>query len=92
MDNYHFREFLDGNILAHTVTFGYFMAEDFMTGKVFAGKILAHYVIFGDFMAVNILAGDFLAYTLKTPFLLQHCCSKTQLTKITHTEIKPYIS
>ena len=50
-----FGDFLAGNFLAHAVTF-----RDFMAGDFLAGDFLAHRVTFGDFMAGNFLAGDFL--------------------------------
>ena len=53
---------LAGNFLAHTVTFGDFMAGDFMAGNFLAGNFMAHRVTFGDFMAGNFLAGDFLGW------------------------------
>ena len=56
------RDFLAGNFLAHTVTFGGFMAGDFMAGNFLAWNFMAHSVTFGDFMAGNFLAGDFLGW------------------------------
>ena len=54
------RDFLAGNFLAHTVTFGDFMARNFLTRDFLARDFLAHRVTFRDFMARNFLARDFL--------------------------------
>ena len=55
-----FGDFLAWNFLAHAVTFGDFMAGNFMARDFLAGDFLAHHVTFGDFLAGNFLAGDFL--------------------------------
>ena len=63
------RDFLVGNFLAHTVTFGDFMAWNFLAGDFLARDFLAHHVTFGDFMAGNFLAGDFLGW-IHVPYSL----------------------
>ena len=56
------RDFLAGNFLAHTVTFGDSKAGDFMVGNFLGGNSMAHRVTFGDFMAGNVFAGDFFGW------------------------------
>ena len=68
-------DFLAGNFLAHTVTFGDFMAGNFLARDFLARDFLAHHVTFRDFMAGNFLAGDFLGwilYTYMLPNRLKH--------------------
>ena len=48
-----FRDFLAGNLLAHTVTFGDFMAGNFLAGE-FLGWILIIYMI--NRMFINTIA------------------------------------
>ena len=56
------RDFLAGNFLAHTVSFGDFMARNFLARYFVARDFLAHCVTFRDFMARNFLARDFLGW------------------------------